>query len=152
MPYCPKCGAEHDEGASYCPKCGADLLGPVESAYIRRRDPAGTVAMGLGRDVAAFIAFILFMAGAGMTLGGFVVLSVHSNFVDSDGFIMSHPVDLSVDSYAVAQKVVHINIDTDYPLWIPNMENFVQLKIQASSNDPSKEIFIGIAGVGDASG
>ena len=152
MPYCPKCGAEHDEGARYCPKCGVDLLGPGELTYRRRRDPGWAVAAGLGRGVAAFIAFILFMAGAGMALGGVAVLSVHSNFVDSDGFIMSYPVDLTVDSYAVVQKAVNINIDTDFPLWIPNMENFVQLKIQASSNDPSKEVFIGVAGVSDASG
>jgi len=152
MPFCPKCGAEHEEGARYCPKCGADLLGPVEPTYRRRRSPAGTVASGLGRGVVAFIAFILFMAGAGMAVGGFAVLSVHSNFVDSDGFIMSHPVDLSVDSYAVVQKAVNINIDTDLPIWTPNLGDFVQLKIQASSNDPSKEVFIGIAGVSDASG
>jgi hypothetical protein len=110
------------------------------------------VAAGLGRGVAAFIAFILFMAGAGMALGGVAVLSVHSNFVDSDGFIMSHPADLSVDSYAVVQKAVNINIDTDYPLWTPDLGEFVQLKIQATSNDPTKEVFIGIAGVSDASG
>jgi hypothetical protein len=124
----------------------------VEPTYRRRRDPAGTVALGLGRGVAAFIAFILFMAGAGMALGGVAVLSVHSNFVDSDGFIMTYPVDLSVDSYAVVQKAVNINIDTDYPIWTPNLGDFVQLKIQAKSNDPSKEVFIGIAGVSDASG
>lgn len=152
MPYCPKCGKKHEEEASFCPKCGADLLGPVEPTYRRRRDPAGTAAFGLGRGVVAFIAFILFMAGAGMALGGVAVLSVHSNFVDSEGFIMSYPVDLSVDSYAVVQKAVHINIDTDFPLWIPDMGNFIQLKIQASSNDPSKEVFIGIADVSDASG
>jgi hypothetical protein len=152
MPYCPKCGAEHDEGARFCPKCGAGLLGPVEPTYRRRRDPGWTVAAVLGRGVAAFIAFVLFMAGAGMTVGGFAVLSVHSNFVDSNGFIMSHPADLSVDSYAVVQKAVNINIDTDLPIWTPNLGDFVQLKIQATSNDPSKEVFIGIASVSDASG
>jgi hypothetical protein len=110
------------------------------------------VAAGLGRGVAAFIALILLMAGFGLAVSGFAVLSVHSNFVDSDGFIMSHPADLTVDSYAVVQKAVNINIDTDLPLWIPDLGDFVQLKIQASSNDPSKEVFIGIAGVSDASG
>jgi hypothetical protein len=110
------------------------------------------VAAGLGRGVAAFIAFILLMAGFGLAVSGFAVLSVHSNFVDSDGFIMSHPADLTVDSYAVVQKAVNINIDTDFPLWIPDLGDFVQLKIQASSNDPSKDVFIGIAGVSDASG
>jgi len=151
MPYCPKCGAEHEEGARYCPKCGADLLGPVEPTYRRRRSPAVRAASGLGRGVVAFIAFILIMAGAGMAIGGVAVLSVHSNFGDSEGFIMSYPVDLSVDSYAVVQKAVNINIDTDLPIWTPDMSNFVQLKIQATSNDPSKEVFIGIASVSDAS-
>lgn len=25
MPYCERCGAEHEEDAAYCPKCGASL-------------------------------------------------------------------------------------------------------------------------------
>jgi uncharacterized RDD family membrane protein YckC len=25
LPYCERCGAEHDENAAYCPKCGATL-------------------------------------------------------------------------------------------------------------------------------
>ena len=108
--------------------------------------------MGLGRGVIAFIAFILLMTGLGLSLGGFAILSVHGRFVDSDGFIMSHPTDLTVDSYAIVQKAVNINIDTDFPIWIPNLGDFVQLKIVATSNDHSKEVFIGIAGVTDASG
>jgi hypothetical protein len=152
MPYCPKCGKEYDEGASFCPSCGADLLGPVEPTYRRRRDPGARVAEGLGRGVAAFIAFILIMTGFGLAVGGFTVLSVNSNFADSEGFIMSHPTDLTVDSYAIVQKAVNINIDTDFPVWIPNLGDFVQLKIVATSNDPSEDVFIGIAGVSDASG
>ncbi len=119
-----KCGAEHDEDSRYCPKCGTDLLGPVETTYRRRRDPGWTVAAGLGRGVAAFIAFVLIVAGAGMAVGGVAVLTVHSNFVDSNGFIMSHPRDLTVDSYAVVQKAVNLNIDTDYPLWTSNLGAF----------------------------
>ena len=152
MPYCPKCGKEHDEGVSDCPSCGANLLGPVEPTYRRRRDPGMMVAAGLGRGVAAFIAFILLMTGFGLAVGGFAVLSVHSNFADSEGFIMSHPTDLTVNSYAIVQKAVNINIDTYLPIWIPNLGDFVQLKIVTTSNDPSKEVFIGIAGVSDASG
>ena len=152
MPYCPKCGKEHEEGARYCSSCGADLLGPVEPTYRRRRDPGWTLAAGLGRGVAAFIAFILLMAGLGLAVGGFAVLSVHSNFVDSDGFILSHPTDLTVDSYAIVQKAVNINIDTDLPIWIPDLGDFVRLKIVATNNDPSKDVFIGIAGVSEASG
>jgi len=150
MPYCPKCGKEHEEAARYCPSCGADLLGPVEPTYRRRRDPGWTLAAGLGRGVAVFIAFILLIAGFGLAVGGFAVLSVHSNFVDSDGFLMSHPTDLTVYSYAIVQKAVNIN--TDLPLWIPDPGDFVQLKIVATNNDPSKDVFIGIAGVSEASG
>jgi len=151
MPYCPKCGKEYEEGARYCPSCGADLLEPVEPTYRRRRDPAGRVAAGLGRGIVAFIAFILLMTGFGLSLGGFAVLSVHSNFADSEGFIMSRPTDLTVDSYAIVQKAVNID-PADISIWIPTLGDFVQLKIVATSNDPSEEVFIGIAGVTDASG
>jgi hypothetical protein len=123
----------------------------VEPTYRRRRDPAASVALGLGRGVAAFIAFILLMVGFGLAVGGFTVLSVNSNFGDSEGFIMSHPTDLTVDSYAIVQKAVNIHIDTDLPIWIPNLGDLVQLKIVATSNDPSEDVFIGIAGVTDAS-
>ena len=106
--------------------------------------------MGLGRGVAAFI---LLMTGLGLSFGGFSVLAVHSNLGDSEGFIMSRPTDLTVDSYAIIHKAVNIDIDpAQISRWIPNLGDFVQPKIVATSNDPSEEVFIGITGVTDASG
>lgn len=151
MPYCPSCGKEHAEEAMYCSNCGANLLGPEEGTYRKYREPRRNVSENLGRGVIALIALIVLVAGFGMAMGGFAILSVHSNFVDSDGYIMSYPVDLTVDSYAIVQKAVHISIDTDYPIWIPNLGDFVKLKIVASSNRPSNNLFIGIADESDAS-
>ena len=104
--------------------------------------------MGLGRGVAAFI---LLMTGLGLSFGGFSVLAVHSNLGDSEGFIMSRPTDLTVDSYAIIHKAVNID-PAQISRWIPNLGDFVQPKIVATSNDPSEEVFIGITGVTDASG
>jgi hypothetical protein len=150
MPFCQKCGKEHEEGLRYCSSCGADLHEPLEPTYRRRRDPTVRIATGLGRGV---VAFIILMTGLGLLLGGFSVRTVQSNFVDSEGFIMSRPTDLTVDSYAIVQKAVDINIDPAHIyIWTPNLGDLVQLKIVATNNDPSKEVFIGIADATDASG
>ena len=40
MSYCPKCGAEVDEGMSFCPKCGASLkIGQTPTETVPSRPP-----------------------------------------------------------------------------------------------------------------
>lgn len=40
MPYCSKCGAQMDEGASFCPKCGSDQRSSNPYQSPRPRPPA----------------------------------------------------------------------------------------------------------------
>ena len=34
MPFCEKCGGEHDEDAAFCPKCGRQLKGKLVGDYV----------------------------------------------------------------------------------------------------------------------
>jgi hypothetical protein len=66
---------------------------------------------------------------------------------------MSREVRLQSDSYAMVIQDMNIDIDVDVPadIWAPKPGDFVTVKLEGMSNDPSKELFIGIARDTDAS-
>ena len=82
-----------------------------------------------------------------MITGGGAVIWAHGTFRDPDGFLISQDVNLQVESYAIVQRDVDIDMDVNVPtsLWSPEMSDFVTVKLVGESNDPSKEVFIGIA-------
>ena len=151
MPYCHRCGKEVEEGLAFCPNCGVPLTEVGERFFRRRIYQGWTIGDGISRGIIAFIGFMILLVGLSLTVGGVAVLSVHSSFADSNDFLISPPVVLAVDSYAIIQKGIQINIVTDLPVWIPDPGDFVQLKMVVTNNEPSKEVFIGIAEQSDAS-
>ena len=148
MPYCEKCGNEIDEETTFCPKCGANVKAPV----IAHRRPRSS-----GRNsttiLAIFFGGIIIIASLGILAGGGMVTWVQNTFSDSDGFMISGEVELQVDSHALVGQGVDIDIDVNTPSYVrqPEFGDFVTLKLVGSSNDPSKEVFIGIAREGAAS-
>jgi len=66
---------------------------------------------------------------------------------------MSREVILQSDTYAMVIQEVDIDIDVDVPadIWAPKPGDFITVKLVGGSNDPSKELFIGIARDTDAS-
>ena len=148
MPYCEKCGNEIDEETTFCPKCGANVKTPV----IAHRRPRSS-----GRNsttiLAIFFGGIIIIASLGILAGGGMVTWVQSTFSDSDGFMISGEVELQVDSHAIVGQGVDIDIDVNTPSYVrqPELGDFVTLKLVGTSNDPSKQVFIGIAQEGAAS-
>ena len=150
MPYCERCGKEIPEDASYCPECGEPVRAPGKRRYVR----APGVRWGAGRILALFVGFVLLATSLGLMAGGGGIMWANSRLTDAEGFIMSHEAELGVDSYALVQRGVDIDMDISVspPIWEPDPGKFVTLRLVARSSDPSKEVFLGIASEADASG
>jgi hypothetical protein len=148
MPYCEKCGNEITEETTFCPKCGANVKAP-SVAYRRSRSPGQNSTTIL----AIFFGGIIVIASLGILAGGGMVTWAQSTFSDSDGFMISGEVELQVDSHAIVGQGVDIDIDVNTPSYVRQLKigDFVTLKLVGSSNDPSKQVFIGIAREGAAS-
>jgi hypothetical protein len=103
--------------------------------------------------LAVFFGGIIIIASFGILVGGGTLMLVQNAFSDSDGFLISGEVSLQVDSYALVGEGVDIDIDVNTPSYVrrPKLGDFVTLKLVGTSNDPSKQVFIGIAKEGAAS-
>ncbi len=146
MPYCQKCGAELKGDEAFCAVCGAPVTGAARDTAARARTTNGVKVIML--VVGGFIMLI----AVGLLLGGGALFWVNTSHT-VDGFITtaSHPV--ATASYALAFQ--HIDIDLgdvvgDWGVWRPAPGDFVTLRITVSSNDPSKNVFIGITAASDA--
>ena len=149
MPYCERCGNEIDEDAAFCSHCGTPVKAP-DIVYRRPRGPKWNV----GRILAVFFGGLMILVSLGLLVGGGAVIWVQSTFSDSEGFLISREVRLQSDSFAMVLHEVDVNIDVDIPanVWTPKPGDFVTVKLVGRSNDPSKEVFMGIARDTDASG
>jgi len=148
MPHCQKCGAKLEDDAKYCTSCGT----PVHVSETRvRRGKKGPSALKI---VLLVTGGIFLLIAFGLLVGGGALLWLNTNLTDSGGFIATRSSRLATDSYAIVLQ--HIDIDwgesmAGWRLWRPTPSDFVTVKIAGSNNDPSRDIFIGIARESDAS-
>ncbi len=72
---------------------------------------------------------------------------------DSQGFYTTPAIQLEKDSHAIVTGHANIDLggDWEWLSWLGRREpgDFLSIKIEGSSTDPSKQIFIGVAKVGD---
>jgi hypothetical protein len=141
MVYCAKCGKEHKEDAEFCPHCGE----PIKGIYIYRR-PREKV-WGLTRVLAGLFGALLLIVAFGLLIGGISLNAVTDNFSDENGFLLVGPTRLNVQSYAVVLEDVDIDFGSEIRnrILIQRLPNFVSIKLRGGSNNPDKEVFIGIA-------
>lgn len=125
------------EDALFCPKCGA----PVKvTGVVYRRDSAGWHA---GRVLSLiFGGFVLLMA-AGLIMGGGAILWSQSAITDSEGYMITAPINLNVASYALVQDNIDIHMDSGW-MMNPSTRDIVSIKVSATSNNGAP-IFVGIA-------
>ncbi|MCW3991142.1 MAG: zinc-ribbon domain-containing protein [Candidatus Bathyarchaeota archaeon] len=147
LPYCEKCGGEIEEDARFCPHCGA----PVgETSVTYRRPPRR--AWAIGRILAVFFGGVIILASFGLLAGGGAIMWAHCAFSNPNGFLISREVGLQVDSYAMVLRGADFDVNVPDYFWAPKPGRFVTVKLVGRSNDPSKEIFMGIARDEDARG
>jgi hypothetical protein len=146
MPYCPECGKELSEDVAFCPHCGAHLREP----RMTYRRPRG--GLPIIQIISIFFGGVIVIAGLGILMGGTAVTWVQRGFSDADGFITSRDVRFYSDSYAFIIRELNIEIDDNIPdyFWRPRPSDFITVRLVGTSNDLSKEAFIGIAREADA--
>lgn len=150
MPYCRECGAELGEDAKFCPVCGAPVTPPrVEYGRVEVSRRRWTV----GRILALIFGGLILLTGFGLLVGGGALLWVNTDLTDNEGFITTKGHRLERGSYAIVFQHVNIQMGEvvgERGVWKPSPSDFVTIKLTGSSNDPSKNVFIGIAEESDA--
>jgi hypothetical protein len=146
VPYCQKCGAELKGDETFCSVCGASVTGAKRGGEARVRKTDGTKILLF--VVGGFITLI----AVGLLLGGGAIFWVNTRH-SVDGFITTSSHPLTTVSYAMAFQ--HLNIEVgdvvgDWSVWRPSPGDFVTIRITVSSNNLSKNVFIGIATASDA--
>ena len=137
MTSCPKCGTENREEAMYCRSCGARLQ---DKMYVKPRESWGIVHIGI-----ILIAVIMLITSFGLIMGGASLRTIQDLLVDEEGFIISDPAEIDVSGYAIVLENMEFDIDPVAWQWFQNRGGLLTFKIVTESNNPSREIFVGIA-------
>ena len=109
--------------------------------------------MSGGKIVLLVFGIIVLLASVVLLVPGGGLMWAERALRDSEGFYTTKAIELEKDSYAIVTKPANIDLGGDWEwlfwagCWDPS--HFLTLKIEGSSNDPSKRIFIGVAEVSD---
>ena len=107
----------------------------------------------MGRIIALLFGGIIIVASVGLLAGGVAIGFIESNFGDPEGFMVSREVGFTTGTHALVSSGVDVYMDVRLPLFLSTEPgDFVTIKLEGASNDPTKEVFIGIAREADASG
>jgi len=105
--------------------------------------------MKAGKIVLLVVGIIVLLISLVPILGGGALIWVEKTLRDSEGFYTTPAIRLEKDSYAIVTKPANIDLGGDWEWlfwgkrWAPS--DFLTIKVEGSSNDPSKQIFIGMA-------
>jgi hypothetical protein len=99
-----------------------------------------------GKIVLLVFGIIFLLASVGLLLGGGALVWANSSLTDSEGFFTTKARQIERDSYAIVTQPADINLEAGWHWgWRWDWSNFVTFKVEGYNNDPSKQIFIGIA-------
>ncbi len=87
------------------------------------------------------------LVAIGLIASGGLLLWFDSAKTDDEGYFTTKERQFESTSYAIVSEGIDINLDI--PEWIEDWwfdpQNFTNVKLAASNNDPAKEVFIGLA-------
>jgi len=102
--------------------------------------------MGAAKVLVAIVGVLIILGALPLLFGGGFLLWAHYGLSDGAGFITTGTVDIDRDSYAIVTEPAEIEIDPSGLWWSGKL---VTLRVEGSSADPEKGIFIGIASESD---
>jgi hypothetical protein len=108
--------------------------------YNTQLNKGGTI-MSAGRIVLLVFGIIVILVGLGLVLGGGGVLWANSALTDDEGYFSTKTIPIDKDSYAIATEPADVDLGVNW-LW---MGNLFTIKVEGSNDNPSKQIFIGVA-------
>jgi hypothetical protein len=137
MTDCPNCGTKNREEAIYCRSCAAKLQ---DKMYVKPRESLGVIHIGI-----ILVAVVMLITSFGLIMGGTSLRAIQNLLVDDDGFIISDPAEIDVSGYAIVLEDMEFDVDPVAWRWFQSRGGLLTFKIVTESNNPSKEIFVGIA-------
>jgi len=99
--------------------------------------------MSAGRIVLLVFGVIILLVSLALIAGGGALIWLDKAHQDSEGFITTDTIRLDRASYAITTHPADVDLESGW--WFEDRHHIATIKVQASSEDPSKEIFIGIA-------
>jgi len=95
-----------------------------------------------GRILLLVFGVIILLGGIASLFGGGALMWANSALTDGEGFLTTSTVRLDQDSHAIITTPTDIDVSA---AWLWTWSNLVIFKVEGSNDDPSKQIFIGIA-------
>ena len=102
----------------------------------------GGIAVTTGRILLLVFGVIILLVGIASLFGGGALIWANSALTDDEGFLTTSTVQLDQDSHAIVTTPTDVDVST---AWLWTWSNLVIFKVEGSKDDPSKQIFIGIA-------
>lgn len=99
------------------------------------------------RIILLIFGIIILLVAVFLLIAGGTLLGVTSEFTDSEGFISTTAIQFETDSHAIVFQPIDIELGeaVGISVWRPSPGDFVTVKLTGSNNDPSKNVFVGIA-------
>ncbi len=84
------------------------------------------------------------LIGLALVAAGVVLLVVDASQQDADGYFTSPSYELSTDAYAITAEDLDLQVEAEPATWAPELGD-VRARVQVTPEDPSDEVFVGIA-------
>jgi hypothetical protein len=103
--------------------------------------------MSAGKIVLLVFGAIILLLALALMAGGGALVWLDKGHSDSEGFITTNTIHLERGSYAIITKPADIDLESGW--WLGDRHHIATIKVKGSSEDPQKQIFIGIADEAD---
>lgn len=104
--------------------------------------------MNAGRIILLIFGVIGILISIGLLVGGGAILWLDNTAKDSEGFYTTETIQIERGSYAIVTGPANIDIEAGWD-WGWVWGDLATFKVEGSSNDPSNQLFIGIASESD---
>lgn len=98
--------------------------------------------MSAGKVLLLVFGVPVLLIAAGLIVFGGALLWANSALTDREGFYTTHTVHLKKDSYAIVTEPTHTDLRAAF-IW--DWGDLATTKVEGSSDDPAKRIFVGVA-------
>ena len=98
--------------------------------------------MSLAKVLLLIFGVIFLFVGIGLLFGGGGALWANSALTDDEGYLTTKTLEIDQGSYAVVTEPADVDMGS---AWVWDWGNLVTFKVEGSNDDPSKNIFIGVA-------